>query len=218
MIYPGLLLWAAGDIRVGRYLVALLPLLSVLAVVSLRPLFERGLTSFGVVAVASLSLLAQLEAPVNPRRLLEPGSLAGLPEQASTRELWERIHRELPSDAKLFLFFANRVLFLEREVMVDPVLEAPTGLALLRRTGSPDAMAELLRDQGITHLVANTWWERRYFQTHDGPAAADRPREEREYAQFFRRHARLLFQHGVFNVFELLPVARGTPETSASPG
>ena len=166
MAVGGLLAWAL-TIQAGRYLVALVPLITLAALF----LLEGGRA---LVAVAALTIGIAVS-----QRTLQPVTELAVMDvfSVSRQELVERnggwnlcqfLNRQLPPDAKVLGLWYNRFFFLERPFEADPAYEAPSGLAWLRKLDDPEAFARELADRGFTHVVVGRYPHSVYLNNEMG--------------------------------------------------
>jgi hypothetical protein len=153
MAIGGFLAWAFTA-QGGRYLVALVPLITFAGSVWLAG--SRTLVSVAVLtlgsAVAQRALVPAFDVPALD---VFSHSRAELLARNANWNLCEFLNRELPPDAKVLGLWENRFFFLERPFEADPLYEAPSGLAWLRRLDDPAAFARALAARGFTHVVVN---------------------------------------------------------------
>jgi hypothetical protein len=157
MAIGGMLAWAF-TIQGGRYLVALVPLITLAAMF----LLEGGRALVAVAALAiGIALSQRTLQPVSEFPVMDIFSFPRqeLIERNGGWKLAEFLNRQLPPDAKVLGLWYNRFFFLERPFEADPAYEAPSGLAWLRKLDDPEAFARALADRGFTHLVVGSYPE-----------------------------------------------------------
>ena len=76
--------------------------------------------------------------------------------------VFKYINQNLPPDASLAFFWDNRGFFCEREQIGDSVFEAPSMIELVHEAGSASAFHEKLMEMGITHILFNELFLRRF--------------------------------------------------------
>ena len=155
MAIGGLLAWAL-TIQGGRYLVALVPLITLAALFFLeggRALVAVAALVIGI-AVSQRTLQPVTEFPVMDVFSVSREELLG---RNGGWKLCQFLNRQLPPDAKVLGLWFNRFYFLERPFEADPAYEAPSGLAWLRKLDDPEAFARALAARGFTHVVVGTY-------------------------------------------------------------
>ncbi len=153
MALGGFLAWAFS-VQGGRYLVALVPLMTLAATGWLegrRLLVGVAVASIGI-AIAQRELIPMIKDPGADVFTHSRGELLG---RNLNWELCRYLNRVLPPDARVLGLWENRLYFLERPFEADPLYEAPSGLAWLRDLGDPAAFARELAAHGFTHVVVN---------------------------------------------------------------
>ena len=154
MAIGGGLAWAF-TIQGGRYLVALVPLITLAAMF----LLEGGRTLVAVAALAiGIAVTQRTLQPVTEFPAMDVFSVSRqeLLEQNGGWKLCQFLNRRLPPDAKVLGLWYNRFFFLERPFEADAAYEAPSGLAWLRKLDDPETFARALAARGFTHLVVGT--------------------------------------------------------------
>ncbi len=153
MAVAGFLAWAS-TVQGGRYLVALVPLVTLAAGFWLprgRWLVAIVVLTLGI-AIAQRTLQPAAEVPATD---VFTHSREELLARNANWGLTQFLNQELPADAKLLGLWENRFFFLERPFEADPLYEAPSGLAWLRKRDDPEAFARELAARGFTHVVVN---------------------------------------------------------------
>jgi hypothetical protein len=207
-----LLAWML-TIQNGRYLVALIPLISLAALFVL----ERGP---GLVAVAALAIglavaqRAYQPVPEHPVTDVFSVPRAELMKRDSGWVVAEFMNRRLPPDAKVLGLWYNRFFFVKRPSESDPAYEAPSGLAWLRKLDDPDAFARALHGRGFTHVVIEPFASSMYLNNtmvfdllDDRIYPAERLERDRTlWREFTNRHLELVPWNGQKVVFRLRPL------------
>ena len=171
MAIGGLLAWAFS-VQGGRYLVALVPLITLAATFCLA---GRRL----LVAVAVFTIGIAIVQRTRHPAMTTPGGdvFSHSREELLTRNgnwsLCQFLNRELPADAKVLSLWENRLFFLERPFEADPLYEAPSGLAWLRKLDDPAAFARALAARGFTHVIVNPYPLRSYLSNDMGLSLLD---------------------------------------------
>jgi 4-amino-4-deoxy-L-arabinose transferase-like glycosyltransferase len=189
-----------------RFLIPVLPLLSVAAALSLVRLAERlpaprcALVEGILPAVFAVCLTAwSWDELQEGRRLLAVYLVHGDGVRAlAVPAVYGAINR-LPPTSKVLFLNTNHAYFCDREFIADSVFEASQMQALLSRAETEDELRRLLEDMGITHV---------YFKRMDWKI---------DYPQSFRRyignprHVRRVFQSAdrIDVLFEILPAEGG---------
>ncbi|MFN0152252.1 MAG: ArnT family glycosyltransferase [bacterium] len=151
--------WAL-TVQQGRFLVAWVPVMALVAVFALAPLVRgggawvRAALFVAVAAVGAYQLVAQLY-PFAPRIEVFSVPRDELIPKNGNFALCEFLNREVPEGGKVLALWDNRFFFLRREFEAESAYEAPTGLARLRERGSARGFAEDLAADGFTHVVMN---------------------------------------------------------------
>ena len=153
MAIAGFLAWAFS-VQGGRYLVALVPLITLAATFWLAG--RRLLIAVAVLTIA-IAIAQRARHPVieAPGEDIFSYSREELLARNANWSLCQFLNQELPADAKVLGLWDNRFFFLERPFEADPLYEAPSGLAWLRELDDPAAFARALADRGFTHVVVN---------------------------------------------------------------
>jgi hypothetical protein len=199
--------------QLGRYL---LPVL-VLAGAGAGWAWERLLAEVGAplrraaLALMTLLLIWGIQGGVNEELFTRIACTFG---RSSPQALLERYVsywpalaavRLLPEQAKVLLVGESRAFGVPREVVLEDPFRTPYLLELAERSDSPAAMAQVLRERGITHVLYNEQEAARiaalrgqpsYFSGTQ-PAAADR------LQQFFERCLELTAQAPPVRLYRL---------------
>jgi hypothetical protein len=211
MALGGLVAWAA-TIQSGRYLVALVPVITLAATRFLVP----GRT---LVAVAALALaVAAAQRALQP--VVEPAGFEVF--SRSRAELLERdpdfliarlLNRNLPRDAKVLGVWYSRFFYLERPFEADPLYESSSVLTRLRELDDARAFARDLAARGFTHVVVGPGPGDAYFANQMPFDLLDErvyparrhARDRALWRAFAARHLERLFQGGPVAVYRLRP-------------
>lgn len=157
MAWMGFLAWAFS-VRQGRFLVAWVPVMALTASLALVPIRRQALALAAVTAViigaGVWQLRAQRYAYAPPMSMLS-GHRASFIERNLNYAICQYLNDVVPANGKVLALWDNRLFFLRRDFMADSAYEAPSGLAWLRTSGSPEAFAGELRGRGFTHVVIN---------------------------------------------------------------
>jgi hypothetical protein len=152
-------LWAASSQQM-RFLIPVLPLVTLAAVVGLHRLSERWLPRPKLVADSLALILIALVVQANLRYLGQAPRLyaaywthSGELRAHATDEVFGVIDQRLPADAKLLFININRGFFCRREYIADSFFEASQTGALLRDLSQRGGVGSGLRDLGITHVL-----------------------------------------------------------------
>jgi len=153
MAIGGFLAWAFS-VQGGRYLVALVPLITLAATFWLTG--RRLLVAVAVLTIG-IAIVQRTRHPVieAPGEDIFSHSREELLARNFNWSLCQFLNQELPADAKVLGLWENRFFFLERPFEADPLYEAPSGLAWLRKLDDPETFARELAARGFTHVVAN---------------------------------------------------------------
>jgi hypothetical protein len=193
----------------GRYLAAVVPLMTLCAGFALEPLHKHFWVWVAAQVTVCIGFFCWLNVP-------RPGWIGRDPAEFYRSANWilpwtEALNERLPAEAKLYFFFDNRTLGLARDRWVDSLYDAPASLEVIRHSDSAAAAAQKLRELGFTHLVmcwrnANAVYFRNvnisvHPQIHPR-AAFDRERRVLEELLKSQKH---LFDVGDWNVYELRP-------------
>ena len=153
----GFALWAFSA-QQGRFLVALVPVMTAAAALALVPLRNRLRLLIAVfcsiMAIGAYQITAQLypyaphfEVFTHPR---------GEPVQENINyHLCTLLNQVVPENGKVLALWDNKFFFLKRTFYADSSYHAPAGLARLRKAGTPSAFAAELINEGFTHVVIN---------------------------------------------------------------
>jgi hypothetical protein len=164
------LTWSAST-HITRYMMPIFPLASLITahvILELKQAAQRlspraaNIYRTGVILVCGLVWFSFIYF-YPPRVLTEfGGSVWGgqtrdefLARKVINYSAFRYINEELPPDAHVMFFWDNRGFFCERNRTGDSVIEAPTMIELVHKSGSPEAFHALLRDMGITHVFFN---------------------------------------------------------------
>lgn len=202
----------------GRYLVTLIPLITVAAAFPLHLATRKRWLHRALIAAVLAVCALQVDLPELDGSVFRTH---GYEKRLRLNRGWwmTRLDRKLPEDAKILFLFENSVFFLDRDYWLDALYEAPTSMEILRSAGSAAAAAEALRREGITHLVINKFNAGRYLGqkfllvTITDPVLLPQDAFDRE-AQMLQRlleeESRFLFslrRDGRVEVYELRPGA-----------
>jgi 4-amino-4-deoxy-L-arabinose transferase-like glycosyltransferase len=192
----------------GRYLVAVVPLMSLCAGLALEPLRKRlWLWVAGQLAVC-IGFFCWLNVP-------RPGWIGRDPAAFYRSANWvlpwtETLNQRLPAQAKLYFLFDNRTLGLARDRWVDSLYDAPASLEVIRHSDSAAAAARKLRELGFTHLVM-CWRNAKavYFRNvnisvHPQIHPQEAFERERRVMEELLKSQKHLFDVGDWNVYELV--------------
>ena len=161
----GLACWAFTA-RQGRFLVAWVPVMTLVAAQALAFLKGRALPQAAVLvlvlAAGTWQLRTQRYAYEPPVSLLVGDRQARVPRNLNY-EVCRALNEEVPDDGRVLGLWENRFFFLERAWDGDSAYEAPTGLAALRAAGDAGVFAAGLRARNVTHVVVNTRVMGTYF-------------------------------------------------------
>jgi hypothetical protein len=153
--FAGFAFWCLGP-KQGRFLVALLPVMTVTVGWALVPLrrFRQALASvtIAVTVVALFQIMAQ-PYPTPPSVDVFTHSRDDLLSRNPCWELTEYLNRVVPPGRHVLSFWENELYFLDRPFIADSAYGAPTLLARLRAAGDAHAFAEQCAAEGVTHVV-----------------------------------------------------------------
>lgn len=205
--------WGFGP-PLGRYLLPALPLLVALAAAGWRHAVSaaprRARPPMNLLLLFALGWAASAGVtPVEVRRLAcSLGAADGEELMRQYVTYWPAIrvvNQKLPPDAKLLLVGEARPYLLNRDVIIEDPFRRPLLVEMAEAASSPEGIAALLRQQGVSHLLVNPQEAQRiaalngranYLQAHD-PAA------EARLAAFFSRCLQPVFTAFPVEVFSL---------------
>jgi hypothetical protein len=194
-------LWAATSQQM-RFLIPVLPLVSLATVAGLHRLSERWLPRPKLLADALALILTVLVVQANLRYLDQ-----ALPLYAAywthsdelrahaTDDVFGVIDQRLPADAKLLFVNINRGFFCRREYFADSFFEASQTGAMLHDLSQRVGVRQGLRDLGITHVLIDKQ-----------PRGIDYPRE---FVELLANPANRLVYQSPDGRFALIALARG---------
>ncbi len=153
-VYFGL--WAFSSQQM-RFLVPILPLLSVAAGLALAALVRAapralGPTLAGVALGAMVWSVEPSRADARPwlERYRSEGEAV---KQNVIHGRWKAIERLVPADGRLLFLNTNHGFFCPRPFIADSFFEASQVIELLRPHQTVDALHAFLRERGITHIL-----------------------------------------------------------------
>jgi hypothetical protein len=161
---PYCVLWAASS-QQTRFLIPVLPILSVAAALSLASLLDRFSSSSSGGRVrkvcAALVVLACLEPMLSGAwQLLRPSDSSGQGTRAGlsawswgSDPVYEFINANLPPRARIMLLNTNHGFFCHREYVADSFFEASQMGELLRPAKTCENLRHILGAAGITHIL-----------------------------------------------------------------
>lgn len=177
--------WSVGS-QQGRYLVAWLPIMIIVAGSALAPIRGKAPALAAVTVVTAVVAIAQVRLqpfPVIPSLDVFTAPRSELLSRNLCWDLTEFLNRTVPKDGRVLSFWENRLYFLERPFVTDSAYGAPTVLARLRDAGDPHAFATMCAAEGFTHVVINPYHYKSYMGNgylYDMIDARDYPRERLE--------------------------------------
>jgi hypothetical protein len=161
----GFAFWCLGP-KQGRFLAALLPMMTVTAGWALIPLrrFRPALAAV-TIAVTVVALIQIVEQPyaTEPSWDVFTQSRDDLLSRNSCWDLTQFLNRVVPPGRRVLSFWENRLYFLDRPFMADSAFGAPTLLARLRETGDAHLFAERCAAEGVTHVVLGPYYYATYM-------------------------------------------------------
>ncbi len=205
--------WALSSQQV-RFLIPVLPLLSIAGGSALLQLFERLVPAPARRPLGAAALLAGVVAFIALHRdgyrdgldlVLHSGSRPACVESPPAGSVFEFINRRLPQDAHVLCLNTNRGYYMQRAYLADSFFEASQIVDWLRDAHAVPVARSLLTQRAITHVLVDSYnWGLVY------------PAGLRELLT--PRHARRVFADGGCELFELLPPTEAAPASQVAPG
>lgn len=199
------LFWASSAQQI-RYLIPLLPLLSLLTGAIIARYRNRRVTFALLLCIVAASLTFNGYHIIRDFMKISPLRAAvGIEsrDEFLSRTLphypmYRFVNRNLPPDARVFLLYMKNFTFLcERDCYSDSMFEAHTLQKILREEASADGVRSRLKAMGFTHLL----YDGIYLLGAPSPLSAE---QKRLFYDFQKRHLRTVRSEGPYHLFLLL--------------